>query len=56
MLSPTRIGIVGGGASAVCLLDALSQRDEVPEAVTVFDPSPTPGAGAPISRTPRSCG
>ncbi|MEV7677765.1 FAD/NAD(P)-binding protein [Streptomyces sp. NPDC088341] len=36
---PTRIGIVGGGASAVCLLDALSQRSEVPQSVTVFDPS-----------------
>ncbi|MEU6737181.1 FAD/NAD(P)-binding protein [Streptomyces physcomitrii] len=37
---PVRIGIVGGGASAVCMLDALSQRDEVPGSVTVFDPSP----------------
>ncbi|MEU7051463.1 FAD/NAD(P)-binding protein [Streptomyces eurythermus] len=37
---PTRIGIIGGGASAVCLLDALSRHDEVPQSVTVFDPSP----------------
>jgi uncharacterized NAD(P)/FAD-binding protein YdhS len=35
-----RIGVVGGGASAVCLLDALSQRDLVPHEVTVFEPSP----------------
>ncbi|MFE1909463.1 FAD/NAD(P)-binding protein [Streptomyces gardneri] len=40
MLFPARIGIIGGGASAVCLLDTLSQRDEIPESVTVFDPSP----------------
>ncbi|MEU1479902.1 FAD/NAD(P)-binding protein [Streptomyces sp. NPDC005760] len=31
---------MGGGASAVCLLDALSRRDEGPESVVVFDPSP----------------
>ncbi|MEU3479479.1 FAD/NAD(P)-binding protein [Streptomyces sp. NPDC033754] len=40
MLFPARIGIIGGGASAVCLLDTLSQREEIPESVTVFDPSP----------------
>ncbi|MEU6352356.1 FAD/NAD(P)-binding protein [Streptomyces sp. NPDC047072] len=40
MLFSARIGIVGGGASAVCLLDALSRRDEVPESVVVFDPGP----------------
>jgi uncharacterized NAD(P)/FAD-binding protein YdhS len=34
-----RIGIIGGGASAVCLLDALSQRDVVYDEVTVFEPS-----------------
>ncbi|WP_078856419.1 FAD/NAD(P)-binding protein [Streptomyces sp. NBRC 109706] len=39
MLSPTRIGIIGAGASAVCLLSALRERSETPEAVTVFDPS-----------------
>ncbi|MEU0256702.1 FAD/NAD(P)-binding protein [Streptomyces sp. NPDC006184] len=33
------MGIVGGGASAVCLLDALSRHEEVPRSVTVFDPS-----------------
>lgn len=37
---PTGLGIVGGGASAVCLLDALSRHDDVPGSVTVFDPSP----------------
>lgn len=35
-----RIGVVGGGASAVSLLDALSQRDVTPSAVVVFEPSP----------------
>ncbi|MEU5364418.1 FAD/NAD(P)-binding protein [Streptomyces sp. NPDC005925] len=34
------MGIVGGGASAVCLLDALSRHEDVPGSVTVFDPSP----------------
>ncbi|MEV5841979.1 FAD/NAD(P)-binding protein [Streptomyces sp. NPDC051985] len=32
--------MIGGGASAVCLLDALSRQEEVPQSVTVFDPSP----------------
>jgi uncharacterized NAD(P)/FAD-binding protein YdhS len=45
MLGSTRIGIVGAGASAVCLLDALSRRDAVPAAVTVFDPAPHPWRG-----------
>ncbi|GAA1936820.1 FAD/NAD(P)-binding protein [Kitasatospora viridis] len=40
MPSPSRTGIVGGGASAVCLLDALSRSPRVPETVAVFDPSP----------------
>jgi uncharacterized NAD(P)/FAD-binding protein YdhS len=34
------IAIVGAGASAVCLLDALSQRDVVPGGVVIFEPSP----------------
>jgi len=34
-----RIGVVGGGASAVCLLDALAQRDVVPTAIVLFEPS-----------------
>ena len=40
MTESTKIGVVGGGASAVCLLDALSQREEAPDAVIVFEPSP----------------
>lgn len=40
MSGTVRIGIVGGGASAVCLLDALSRSPRVPTAVTVFEPSP----------------
>lgn len=33
------IGVVGGGASAVCLLDALAETDTPPGSVTVFEPS-----------------
>ncbi|MFF7364645.1 FAD/NAD(P)-binding protein [Streptomyces sp. NPDC008125] len=40
MSTPPGIGIIGGGASAVCLLDSLSRGPRAPEAVTVFDPSP----------------
>lgn len=40
MPGPQGLGIVGGGASAVCLLDALSRHENVPESVTVFDASP----------------
>ncbi|RLK61815.1 FAD/NAD(P)-binding protein [Actinokineospora cianjurensis] len=40
MSSLSRIGVVGGGASAVCLLDALAARtDLAPGAITVFEPS-----------------
>lgn len=31
------IGVVGGGASAVCLLDALAETDAAPGGVTVFE-------------------
>ncbi|MCP3822721.1 FAD/NAD(P)-binding protein [Streptomyces sp. A3M-1-3] len=40
MSASARIGVIGGGASAVCLLDTLSRRDAVPGTVTVFEPSP----------------
>ncbi|MEE1757276.1 FAD/NAD(P)-binding protein [Streptomyces sp. SP18CS02] len=40
MSRSSRIGVIGGGASAVSLLDALSRREEVPESVTVFEPGP----------------
>lgn len=44
---PMRIGIIGGGASAVCLLDALSQGHVFPSTVTVFEPSPHLWRGRP---------
>jgi uncharacterized NAD(P)/FAD-binding protein YdhS len=34
------IAVVGGGPSAVCLLDALAQAESAPGGVTVFEPSP----------------
>lgn len=34
------IGVVGGGASAVCLLDTLAQADSEPGSITVYEPSP----------------
>jgi uncharacterized NAD(P)/FAD-binding protein YdhS len=45
MYGSTRIAIIGGGASAVCLLDVLSRQPSVPDAVTVFDPSRYPWRG-----------
>ncbi|MEU3609218.1 FAD/NAD(P)-binding protein [Streptomyces sp. NPDC035033] len=34
------IGVVGGGAAAVCLIDALSLTHSEPGSLTVFEPSP----------------
>jgi uncharacterized NAD(P)/FAD-binding protein YdhS len=34
------IGVIGGGASAVCLIDALAQAKGEPGSITVFEPSP----------------
>ncbi|POX56985.1 hypothetical protein C3489_01650 [Streptomyces sp. Ru71] len=34
------LGVVGGGASAVCLIDALAQAEVEPGTLTVFEPSP----------------
>jgi uncharacterized NAD(P)/FAD-binding protein YdhS len=34
-----QIGIIGGGASAVCLLDALARAESVPASITVFEHS-----------------
>lgn len=42
-----RIAVVGGGASAVCLLDALAQADSGPGWMTVFEPSPYLWRGRP---------
>lgn len=40
MEKSVEIGVVGGGASAVCLLDALARAESVPGNITVFEPSP----------------
>lgn len=37
---PTRIALVGGAASAVCLLDALAESGVTARAVTIYEPSP----------------
>ncbi|WP_081915582.1 FAD/NAD(P)-binding protein [Saccharothrix sp. NRRL B-16314] len=50
MRSDRRIGIVGGGASTVCLLDALARSDVGGGAITVFDPSPHLWRGRPYQR------
>lgn len=51
MSSSLKIGVVGGGASAVCLLDAFAQRKDVPcGEITVFEPSPHPWRGRPYQR------
>lgn len=42
-----RIGIVGGGAAAVALLDSLARLDALPGSVTVFEPSPHLWRGRP---------
>ncbi|MFG3496014.1 FAD/NAD(P)-binding protein [Streptomyces sp. NPDC047928] len=34
------IGVVGGGAAAVCLIDALARTGSEPGSLTVFEPSP----------------
>ncbi|MFE9251315.1 FAD/NAD(P)-binding protein [Streptomyces sp. NPDC007088] len=34
------IGVVGGGAAAVCLIDALARSEGDPGSLTVFEPSP----------------
>lgn len=42
------MGIVGGGPSAVCLLDALARTDSAPGGITVFEPSPHLWRGRPF--------
>ncbi|MFI1246463.1 FAD/NAD(P)-binding protein [Streptomyces anulatus] len=39
-MSAISIGVVGGGASAVCLIDALVMAEGGPGSLTVFEPSP----------------
>lgn len=41
------IGVVGGGASAVCLLDELAESDAAPGSVTVFEPASRLWRGRP---------
>src|SRR2546428_11540254 len=46
MSSSLKIGVVGGGASAVCLLDALAQREDLCNGqITVFEPAAHPWRG-----------
>src|SRR5215212_3379396 len=40
MSSGISIGVVGGGAAAVCLVDALARSEGDPGTLTVFEPSP----------------
>ncbi|WP_371572184.1 FAD/NAD(P)-binding protein [Streptomyces sp. NBC_01314] len=40
MPSGISIGVVGGGAAAVCLIDALARSEGEPGSLTVFEPSP----------------
>ncbi|SEF09588.1 Uncharacterized NAD(P)/FAD-binding protein YdhS [Streptomyces sp. 2112.3] len=47
MSRSVEIGVVGGGASAVCLLDALAQTHTPPGGITVFEPSPHLWRGRP---------
>lgn len=42
-----RIGIIGAGAAAVALLDALAAADRAPGSITVFDGSPNVWRGRP---------
>ncbi|WP_161934819.1 FAD/NAD(P)-binding protein [Frankia sp. R43] len=49
LLRTMDIGIVGAGAAAVCLLDALSQADSPVGRVTVFDPVARPWRGRPYA-------
>lgn len=44
------IGVIGGGASAVCLLDALAQADSAPGGITVFESADDLWRGRPFQR------
>lgn len=45
-----RIAVVGGGASAVCVLDALARLPQLAGDLTVFEPSPHLWRGRPYQR------
>jgi uncharacterized NAD(P)/FAD-binding protein YdhS len=47
MTRPLTIGVVGGGAAAVCLLDAIEQTGGGPGEITVFEPAAAPWRGRP---------
>lgn len=49
-LNRSRLCLVGGGASAVCVLDALAQSEVSPRALTVFEPAGDPWRGRPFQR------
>ncbi|RCW37663.1 putative NAD(P)/FAD-binding protein YdhS [Halopolyspora algeriensis] len=42
------VGVIGGGASAVCLLDALAQSDGVSGSITIFEPGDELWRGRPF--------
>jgi uncharacterized NAD(P)/FAD-binding protein YdhS len=47
MTSAISVGIVGGGAAAVCILDGLEQSDLAPGSITVFEPTQQLWRGRP---------
>ena len=51
MLTSLTIGVIGGGASAVCLLDTLAEKKDLPRGrITVFEPSSHLWRGRPYQR------
>lgn len=50
MNGPLAIGVVGGGAAAVCLLDAIEQTGCGPGELTVFEPAAQLWRGRPYQR------
>lgn len=47
MTSAISVGIVGGGAAAVCILDGIEQSDLAPGQITVFEPAQQLWRGRP---------
>lgn len=44
------LAIIGGGASAVCMLDALAQSGTEPGTITLFEPAPSLWRGRPFQQ------
>jgi hypothetical protein len=44
------VAVIGAGAAATCLIDALSRQESEPGRLTVFDPSPQPWRGRPYAQ------